>query len=40
MKNKIIFLDRYGVINRKREDYVKNINEFEFLPDIFDAIKK
>ena len=38
--NSILFLDRDGVINKKREDYVKNIQEFEFLPGIFDAIKK
>ncbi len=35
----IVFLDRDGVINRKKEKYVKNINEFEFLPKIFEAIK-
>ena len=35
-----IFLDRDGIINKKRNDYVKNINEFEFLPNIFEAIKK
>lgn len=37
---KIIFLDRDGVINKKKEeDYVKNWNEFEFLPDALDALK-
>lgn len=36
----VLFLDRDGVINKKREDYVKNIEEFEFLPNIFDALKK
>ena len=31
-----IFLDRDGVINRRRiNDYVKSWEEFEFLPDIF-----
>jgi len=35
-----IFLDRDGIINKKRNDYVKNINEFEFLPNVFEAIKK
>jgi D,D-heptose 1,7-bisphosphate phosphatase len=39
-KNRILFLDRDGVINKKRVDYVKNIDEFEFLPDIFNAIRK
>ena len=33
----IVFLDRDGVINRKKEKYVKNINEFEFLPKIFEV---
>lgn len=36
----VLFLDRDGVINKKREDYVKNVEEFEFLPNIFDALKK
>ena len=36
-----LFLDRDGVINRKREnDYVKNWGEFEFLPGVPEAIKK
>ena len=35
-----LFLDRDGVINKKREDYVKTIQELEFIPGIFDAIKK
>lgn len=35
-----IFLDRDGVINRKLDDdYVKNWNEFEFLPSVKDALK-
>ena len=38
--NPVLFLDRDGVINKKREDYVKNVGEFEFLPNIFEAIKK
>ena len=29
-----IFLDRDGVINKHRPDYVKNIEEFELLPDV------
>jgi len=38
--NKAIFLDRDGVINRKLEnDYVKNWDEFCFLPGVFEAIK-
>lgn len=36
---KTVFLDRDGVINRLRpNDYVKNWNEFEFLPDAIGAI--
>ena len=44
-KNKIdktwtLFLDRDGVINvRLIDDYVKNINEFEFLPGVLEAFK-
>ena len=38
--NKTIFLDRDGVINKKREnDYVKNWSEFQFLPRVIDALK-
>ena len=37
---RFLFLDRDGVINKKREDYVKTIQELEFIPGIFDAIKK
>ncbi|MDB9718835.1 HAD-IIIA family hydrolase [Candidatus Pelagibacter sp.] len=39
LKQKVIFLDRDGVINRLRNnDYVKNYNEFKFLPSVSDAI--
>jgi len=38
-KNKAVFLDRDGVINKKRVDYVKSVNEFVFLPNVFKAIK-
>ncbi|MBP9993347.1 MAG: HAD-IIIA family hydrolase [bacterium] len=35
-----LFLDRDGVINvRLIDDYVKNINEFEFLPGVLDAFE-
>ncbi len=41
MKEKLVlFLDRDGVINEKKLNYVKNINELKFLPNIFDALKK
>jgi len=38
---KVIFLDRDGVINEKppKADYVKNWNEFEFLPGAIEALK-
>lgn len=44
-KNKVdkswaLFLDRDGVINvRLIDDYVKNINEFDFLSGVLDAMK-
>jgi histidinol-phosphate phosphatase family protein len=35
-----LFLDRDGVINRRRvDDYVKTWDEFEFLPDVQNALK-
>jgi|TARA_B110000495_G_C23039038_1_gene621930 histidinol-phosphate phosphatase family protein len=37
-ENKAIFLDRDGVINKKRNDYVKSINELEIFPDIGQGI--
>jgi D-glycero-D-manno-heptose 1,7-bisphosphate phosphatase len=33
-----LFLDRDGVINYNRADYVKNWSEFEFLPGVLDAL--
>jgi len=39
LKQKAIFLDRDGVINELiNNNYVKNINEFKFLPGVFKAI--
>jgi D-glycero-D-manno-heptose 1,7-bisphosphate phosphatase len=35
-----IFLDRDGVINRNRADYVKCWQEFEFLPRALEGIRK
>jgi D-glycero-D-manno-heptose 1,7-bisphosphate phosphatase len=35
-----VFLDRDGVINRNRSDYVKSWAEFEFLPETLHAIRK
>ncbi len=37
---KAIFLDRDGVLNRERKDYVKNISELEIFPEIIIPIKK
>ena len=37
--NKIIFLDRDGVINRDSPDYIKSWDEFEFLPGSLDALR-
>ncbi len=39
-KKKAVFLDRDGVINKKRDDYVKSINELEIFPFVASAIKK
>lgn len=39
-KSWTLFLDRDGVINRRPvDDYVKNWNEFEFLPGVLEALK-
>jgi len=41
-KYKCVFLDRDGVINKKalEGDYIKNWNEFKFLPGVKEAIKR
>ena len=39
MKRKAFFLDRDGVINQKRDDYVKTIDEFRILDEVDSAIK-
>jgi len=39
MTQKVVFLDRDGVINRDSADYIKGWSEFEFLPGSLDAIK-
>src|SRR5206468_4095079 len=33
-----VFLDRDGVINRRRPDHVKRWEEFEFLPGVLEAL--
>ncbi len=35
-----VFLDRDGVINRERSDYVKHWDEFEFLPGALEALRR
>jgi histidinol-phosphate phosphatase family protein len=35
-----IFLDRDGVINKHRSDYVKSIEEFELLPNVAHYLKQ
>lgn len=40
MRKIAIFLDRDGVINENRDDYVKSIQEVEFLPNSLEALKK
>jgi len=37
---KAIFLDRDGVLNKERKDYVKNISELEIFPEVIIPIKK
>ena len=39
MKNKAVFLDRDGTINKKRGDYVKSWNEFKFLEGVAEALR-
>ena len=36
----VIFLDRDGVINEKRDDYVKSISELKIFPYVAQSIKK
>ena len=36
---KAVFLDRDGVINKERKDYVKNLDEFIILNGVSKAIK-
>jgi histidinol-phosphate phosphatase family protein len=39
-KSKSVFLDRDGVINKNKDDYVKNISELEIFQFISEPIKK
>jgi len=38
--NKAIFLDRDGIINKEKKDYVKTVDELEIFPNIHNSIKK
>ena len=40
MLRKAVFLDRDGVINRDSPDYIKRLEEFEFLPGSLDALRR
>ena len=33
-KKKVVFLDRDGIINKEKENYVKTPDEFELLPEV------
>ena len=35
-----VFLDRDGVINENRPDYVKSLDEFVFLPNVFEPLQQ
>ena len=37
--SRAVFLDRDGVINKERKDYVKNLDEFEIFNGVSKAIK-
>ncbi|MCK7511329.1 MAG: hypothetical protein MZV70_49575 [Desulfobacterales bacterium] len=37
---RVVFLDRDGVINRDSPDYIKRLEEFEFLPGSLEALRR
>ena len=39
VKQKAAFLDRDGVINQLKNDYIKNFKEFKFLPGVIKSLK-
>ncbi len=40
LRQPVVFLDRDGVINKNRTDYIKCWDEFVFLPNVEDAIRR
>jgi len=40
MPKSAVFLDRDGVVNRDRPEYVKSWEEFEFLPGVLEAFRR
>ena len=38
-KNKALFLDRDGVINRERGEYTYKVADFDILPSVFKSLK-
>lgn len=40
MQLQVVFLDRDGVINHNRPDYIKSVDEFKFLPGALDGLKR
>ena len=38
--NEAVFLDRDGVINMERPNYVKTLDELEIFPDVAESIKQ
>jgi len=38
-KNKALFLDRDGVINRERGEYTFKVEDFEILPDVIKSLQ-
>lgn len=40
MLRKVVFLDRDGVINRDSPDYIKSLEEFEFLPGSLEGLRR
>ena len=39
MKNKAVFLDRDGVLNKERGEYTYKSKDFEWVPNAIDALK-